>query len=93
MNTKLTLRLDDKLIRGAKRYARDTGKSLSQVVTEYFAAITSVDLPEFTATPIVAGLRGILKDARVDDERDYHAHLEKKHHPVIGATRRPWSMK
>ena len=79
MNTKLTLRLDDQLIRGAKQYARDTGKSLSQVGAEYFAAITSADRPEFTATPTVAGLRGILKDAQVDDARDYHAYLEEKH--------------
>ena len=79
MNTKLTLRLDDQLIRGAKQYARDTGKSLSQVVAEYFAAITSADRPEFTATPTVAGLRGILTDAQVDDVRDYHTYLEEKH--------------
>ena len=88
MNTKLTLRIDDRLIRGAKQYAKDAGKSLSQVVAEYFATIASVDLPEFTDTPTVAGLRGILKDVRIDDERDYHAHLEKKHLPAIGSTRR-----
>ena len=29
MNTKLTLRLDDELIRSAKRYSHETGKSLS----------------------------------------------------------------
>ncbi len=79
MNTKLTLRLDDRLICGAKQFAKDSGKSLSQIVAEYFAAITSADQPEFTATPTVAGLRGILKDARTDGVRDYRAYQEEKH--------------
>ena len=79
MNTKLTLRLDDQLICGAKQLAKDSGKSLSQIVAEYFAAITSADQPEFTATPTVAGLRGILKDARIDGVRDYRVYQEEKH--------------
>ncbi len=79
MNTKLTLRLDSQLIRGAKQYAKGAGKSLSQVVAEYFAAITSADQPEFTATPAVTRLRGVLKGAPVDDARDYHAYREEKH--------------
>ena len=43
MQTKLTLRLDDRLIRDAKHYARQSGKSLSQMVAEYFSAVTSPD--------------------------------------------------
>ncbi len=39
MQTKLTLRLDDRLIRKAKDFASKNGKSLSQVVGDYFAAI------------------------------------------------------
>lgn len=80
MHTKLTLRLDDRLIAQAKDYARDTGKSLSQIVAEYFSAITSRDQPDCTETPTVAGLRGVLKDAGLVGVRDYHAHLEDKHH-------------
>ena len=79
MHTKLTLRLDDRLIAQAKDYARDTGKSLSQIVAEYFAAVTSRRQPDYTQTPAVAGLRGVLKDAGVDGLSDYHAHLEDKH--------------
>lgn len=41
VQTKLTLRLDDRVVKGAKLYARRTGKSLSQMVGEYFSAVTS----------------------------------------------------
>ena len=79
MHTKLTLRLDDRLIAQAKDYARDAGKSLSQIVAEYFSAMTSRRHPDGTETPTVARLRGVLKDSGLDGVRDYHAHLEEKH--------------
>ncbi len=81
MQTKLTLRLDDRLISGAKEYAKGAGKSLSQIVADYFAAIVSpVPTPApFKATLAVSQLRGILKDRGVGDERDYREYLEKKH--------------
>lgn len=79
MHTKLTLRLDDRLIAQAKDYARGTGKSLSQIVAEYFSAITSRHPPDCTETPTVAGLRGVLKDAGLVRLSDYRAHLEDKH--------------
>ncbi len=79
MHTKLTLRLDDRLIAQAKDYARDAGKSVSQIVAEYFSAVTSRRLPASTETPTVARLRGVLKDKGLDGVRDYHAHLEEKH--------------
>jgi len=39
MNTKLTLRLDDQLILKAKRYSHRVGKSVSQIVADYFSLI------------------------------------------------------
>ena len=44
MQTKLTLRLEDKLIEKAKILARKRGKSLSKLVSEYFRVITSKDI-------------------------------------------------
>lgn len=79
MQTKLTLRLDNRLISGAKEYAKGAGKSLSQVVAEYFAALLSPAPKPFTATPAVSALRGILKESDVGGERDYRDYLEKKH--------------
>lgn len=80
MQTKLTLRLDDELIRNAKSYAADTGKSLSQLVADYFALLKS-GRPNKTAShsaPLTRSLRGVLKNSGVS-ERDYRRHLEEKY--------------
>ena len=42
MTTKLTLTLDDKVIRGAKRYAKAKGRSVSELVESYFKSITEL---------------------------------------------------
>lgn len=78
MQTKLTLRMDDELIAAAKVYARATGKSLSQMVAEYFEALTKAEREPVEMTPTVARMRGSWKGADVD-ERDYYAHLEDKY--------------
>ena len=79
MNTKLTLRLDEDLIKSAKRHAARSGKSLSQMVADYFALIEAgVDTSDTELTPRVRSLLGSLKDAQLD-ERDYRRHLEEKH--------------
>ena len=77
MNTKLTLRLDDELIARAKRHSAKSGKSVSQLVSDYFTLIDADDV-DVTVTPRVRSLRGVLADSGVD-ERDYRRHLEKKH--------------
>jgi hypothetical protein len=79
MNTKLTLRLDDELIRGAKRYAARSGKSVSQLVGDYFAVLEAGDeTSDVELTPRVRRLLGALAGASVD-EQDYRRHLEDKH--------------
>ena len=79
MQTKLTLRLDDHLISGAKEYAKGAGKSLSQIVAEYFSAIMSPAPAPYNATPAVSRLKGVLKDSGLGGEQDYLDYLEKKH--------------
>ena len=54
MQTKLTLRLDDRLVKDAKLYARRTGKSLSQMAAEYFSAVTSPPAVCEELTPAVS---------------------------------------
>jgi hypothetical protein len=79
VNTKLTLRLDDGLIRNAKRYSGKSGKSVSRLVADYFALIDSgeeVAGPEIT--PRVRLLIGSLKGATATED-DYHRHLEEKY--------------
>lgn len=78
MQTKLTLRLEDQLIEDAKQHARQSGKSLSQIVAEYFRAITSPPAAAGDLTPTVSRLKGALAGSKVDRD-DYRAYLEAKH--------------
>lgn len=77
MQTKLTLRMDEALIEQAKRYAKEQGKSLSQVVADYFSAFTHTPEKKPLA-PATQSLLGIMKDNPLD-EADYKQHLENKH--------------
>jgi hypothetical protein len=79
VNTKLTLRLDDKLIASAKRYSERSGKSVSQLVADYFALIESQEpLSGTQLTPRVRAMVGSLKGAKTT-EADYRRHLEDKY--------------
>lgn len=79
MNTKLTLRLDEDLIRRAKRYSRDSGKPVSQVVADFFGVLTDRHAEEEAPLPpIVRSLKGALAGASVDEE-DFRRNLVAKH--------------
>ncbi|PHS20616.1 MAG: antitoxin [Kangiella sp.] len=77
MQTKLTLRLEDELIKLAKIHAKEQGKSLSQIVSDYFTIFTKKTKKQSIA-PITQSLIGILKDSNLD-EKDYKKHLEEKY--------------
>ena len=79
MPTKLTLRLDEELIRRAKSFAKKRGKSVSQIVAHYFASLDKKPQePSVDLTPIVRSLKGTLRatDAEIED---YRRHLEQRH--------------
>lgn len=79
MNTKLTLRLDDHLIKSAKEYSAKTGKSLSKIVSDFFVIIKNEKLERTSSvTPAVQSLKGILKDSKFS-ENDYKSYLEEKY--------------
>ncbi len=78
MHAKLTLRLDAELIQLAKSYSRQTGKSLSQIVADYFARLTARPVEDAATTPLVRSLRGSLRGAEIDED-DYRRHLEEKY--------------
>lgn len=70
MQTKLTLRLDQDLVEAAKSFARDHGKSLSQIVADYFAHLVIPIEPEQELPPIVRSLKGCLQGTDLD-KADY----------------------
>jgi hypothetical protein len=79
MDTKLTLRLEERLIRRAKRHAQRRRKSVSQLVAGYFDALGDMRVPrDVSLPPLTRELLGALRGANVD-ERDYRGYLEEKH--------------
>ena len=77
MNTKLTLRLDDRLITSAKRHSAESGRSISQLVADFFALI-EIEAGDIEATSRVRSLRGVLAASGLDVS-DYKRHLEEKY--------------
>jgi hypothetical protein len=79
VQTKLTLRLDRELIERAKAYARRTGKSVSEVVADFFAQLEARKAVETAPrSPAVESLAGALVGKKVS-ESDYHTYLVDKH--------------
>ena len=79
MNTKLTLRLEEELIKVAKNHANLTGKSVSQMVADYFYLLDKKSSKKkVQLSPIVKSLKGSLKNTDID-ESDYKSYLEDKY--------------
>ena len=65
MNTKLTLRLEENLIKAAKRHAGILGKSVSQMVADYFYLLENDSMDKKQPiTPLVSSMK-ILFDTNV----------------------------
>jgi len=92
MKTKLTLVLEEEIIATAKQYAKESGRSLSEIVANYFKRLASpstanTEKKTKSDTPITDSLVGILK-APKDFEGDYKKllnkardeHFKKKYH-------------
>ena len=76
MNTKLTLTLEKEVIEVAKKYAKEKGHSLSELVENYFKLLTKDAKTEIIElSPKVKSLKGILK---VDKDFDYQEILEEE---------------
>ena len=79
MQTKLTLRMEKSLIEKAKIFANTSGKSVSQLVADYFALLDDVQsYSDIKTTKTVSSLKGIMKGHLVDEE-DYKRHLVERH--------------
>ncbi|MFZ1728625.1 MAG: DUF6364 family protein [Bacteroidota bacterium] len=78
MQVKLTLRMDAELIRKMKRYSKRNGKSISQMVADFFDLVNNEPGDEQEISPRVRSLYGVLAGKDVA-EQDYHTYLEEKH--------------
>jgi len=75
MSAKLTLSVDEKVARQAKRYARRKGTSVSRMVQGFLEAVTD-PRAEPEPPPILARLRGSLRGQGKANHRRF---LEKKY--------------
>jgi len=74
MNTKLTLTIEDTVIDSAKKYARQKGKSLSDIVENYLKSISVSEESVQTLSPRVVKLMGSVK---LPEDFDYKKELAK----------------
>ncbi len=79
MQTKLTLRMEEALVRKAKLLAQQRATSVSRIFGDYIASHT-VELPSQKLPPITAAMLGVIvqKESTLD-EPDYLKHLEGRH--------------
>jgi hypothetical protein len=61
MTTKLTLTIEESVIDSAKAYARDQGRSLSDIVENYLKILAAKSPMEGAISPKVLQLRGSIK--------------------------------
>lgn len=81
MDTKLTLKLSQKVIEKAKEYASNRKMSLSRIVEAYLQSLTfENDSTEFEISPFVKSIAtGIEIPADLDYKKEYSHHLMGKY--------------
>ena len=81
MTTKLTLRLDDKVIRQAKETARSKGVSLSRIVEDYFRSLSIRKGKEAPESPVLSEISGVLSTGMGTRKPrvEYRKHLQGKY--------------
>ncbi len=80
MYTKLTLRLDSRIISRAKRYAKKRNISLSKMFESYLDSVTKEDNSGIEITPFVKSLSGVIElPVDYDYRKDHADYLDKKY--------------
>lgn len=79
MTTKLTLTVERSVIEKAKIYARQTGRSLSQLIEKYLESLTEGH-EEQDLSPKLSKIVGSVKlPADFDEEKQLRTYYETKH--------------
>ncbi|OFY98424.1 MAG: hypothetical protein A3K10_05515 [Bacteroidetes bacterium RIFCSPLOWO2_12_FULL_31_6] len=79
MTTKLTLTVEKSIIERAKSYAKDTGRSLSELIEKYLDSITN-DTKSQDISPKLKKIVGAVKlPKNFDKNKELRSYLEKKH--------------
>mgnify|MGYP001176712063 FL=1 len=78
METKLTLKLDQKIIQSVKQYAMTNNRSLSRLVEDYFRNLISENEPQRQFSPLVEELSGVISEKDME-KHNYIDYLEQKY--------------
>lgn len=80
MDTKLTLKLNQKVIERAKKFASKRSTSLSKLIENYLQNLTAPDDAEAEITPLVKSLSGIIELPNdYNHKKDYSDYLTDKY--------------
>lgn len=78
METKLTLKLDQKVIKAVKLYAERNNRTLSRLVEDYFRKLVEEKDEAQQYSPLVRELSGVISEEDLKNI-DYASYLEKKY--------------
>ena len=80
MKTKLTLTVKEAVIKKAKVYAKQTGRSLSELVEKYLDELTDTNVSDEQLSPKLRSLVGVVKlPDDFDEDKILHEYLLNKH--------------
>ncbi|MBI6118326.1 DUF6364 family protein [Salegentibacter maritimus] len=83
MNTKLTLTIEQEIIKKAKEYAKDKNRSLSDIIENYLKILTKEEKmkKDKKLNPVVKSLKGSFKMPKkdMDYKKELRNRLEEKY--------------
>lgn len=80
MTTKLTLTVEKNVIEKAKIYARNTGRSLSELIETYLESIIQENKPNNKISPKLKSLVGSVKlPKNFDEKKELEEYYRNKH--------------
>jgi formiminotetrahydrofolate cyclodeaminase len=79
MTTKLTLTVEKAIIERAKIYAKNTGRSLSELVEKYLETITEDNDNQKISPKLKKIIGAVTLPKDFDEEKELRSSLEKKH--------------
>ncbi|WP_316834732.1 DUF6364 family protein [Pedobacter nutrimenti] len=80
MTTKLTLTVEEDVIKKAKSYAKQTGRSLSELIEKYLETLTEEHRETKQISPKLRKLVGAVKlPADFDEKKELNNYFESKH--------------
>ncbi|WP_295651106.1 DUF6364 family protein [uncultured Mucilaginibacter sp.] len=80
MTTKLTLSVEENVIKKAKLYAKQTGRSLSELIENYLDTLTDETKSGEQLSPKLKNIVGVVKlPDTFDEKEELRAYFENKH--------------